>query len=141
MNFPLPPETICNSPETGLHLHLTEKGLAVVTNFLETRFDATLWSKLINSAHFRTFFLIFPSTSFPMQPMISAKLTSYTPVHRPQASRIYVCITIIFVSHRRVRIMILIDQTIMSPNGDRDSILTQCEFSVDFSFLRSLWAS
>ena len=37
--------------------------------------------------------------------------------------------------------MILIGQTIMSPNGDRNSILTQCEFSVDFSFLRSLQAS
>ena len=37
--------------------------------------------------------------------------------------------------------MILIGQTIMSPNGDRNSILTQCEFSVDFSFLRSLRAS
>ena len=37
--------------------------------------------------------------------------------------------------------MILIGQTIMSPNGDRNFILTQCEFSVDFSFLRSLRAS
>ena len=37
--------------------------------------------------------------------------------------------------------MILIGQTIMSPNGDRNSILIQCEFSVDFSFLRSLRAS
>ena len=36
--------------------------------------------------------------------------------------------------------MILIGQTIMSPNGDRNT-LTQCEFSVDFSFLRSLRAS
>ena len=37
--------------------------------------------------------------------------------------------------------MILIGQTIMSPNGDRNFMLTQCEFSVDFSFLRSLRAS
>ena len=37
--------------------------------------------------------------------------------------------------------MILIGQTIMSPNGDRNSILTLCEFSVDLSFLRSLRAS
>ena len=39
-----------NSPETELYLHLTEKGLAVIRNFVETRFYATLWSKLINSA-------------------------------------------------------------------------------------------
>ena len=37
--------------------------------------------------------------------------------------------------------MILIGQIIMSPNGDRNFILTQCELSVDFSFLRSLRAS
>ena len=33
------------------HLHLTEKGLTVVMNFLGTRFDTSLWRKLINSAH------------------------------------------------------------------------------------------
>ena len=72
----------CNSPETGRHLHLTEKGLTVVMNFLGTCFDTTFWSKLINSAHSKTF-LIFPSASFPMQPMISAKYTSCTPAQAP----------------------------------------------------------
>ena len=48
--FPPPPQTIYNSPENELYLHLTEKGLTVIMNFVETRFYATLWNKLINSA-------------------------------------------------------------------------------------------
>ena len=62
MHIPSLPETICNSLETELHLHFTEKGLAVITSFLGTHFDSNLWSKWINSALSE---LIFPSTSFP----------------------------------------------------------------------------
>ena len=39
-----------DSPETKLYLYLTEKGLAIAMNFVETRFYATLGSKLKNSS-------------------------------------------------------------------------------------------
>ena len=83
------------------HLHLTEKGLAVVTNFLGTRFDTTLWSKLINSAHSRNFLPFFRVRVFLCNRWF-LQSTQAIGLHRPQASRIYVCIMIIFVFHRRV---------------------------------------
>ena len=39
-----------DSPETELYLYLTEKGLIIVLNFVETRLYVTLCSKLKNSA-------------------------------------------------------------------------------------------
>ena len=44
--FPPPPEMSCNSPETELYLHLTEKGLAVITNFPGTRFDTSFMKEI-----------------------------------------------------------------------------------------------
>ena len=63
--FSPPPETICNSQETELYLHLTGKAWrSIVMNFLETHFDTTLWSKLINSALSRTTFVLFSRCEF-----------------------------------------------------------------------------